>query len=139
MADIITYHTDAGLTKEVRDAVESYIDDNMSGTNHFDVHTEDSREEAVREYIEASAWAFSTWFIADHTSDSVTMDVIEILQEKCEGANEAILQLIEGGTGLETFIEDAVILDGYGHFLSNYDGEEHEIEIDGELYFIYAN
>lgn len=135
----INYNVSVTVSDAIEQAVETYINENMGGTEYYDVHTEESRKEAVREYIEGNVWAFQAWFIADHTSEGVTTDVIEILQEKCEGANEAILQLIEGGTGLNEFVEKAVQLDGYGHFLSAYDGVEHEIEVEGELYFIYAN
>lgn len=138
---MITINFSAGIevTDELEQAVEAYINENMGGTDWYDVHNEDSRMVATREYIEENAWAFNAWFIADHASEGVTTDVIEILQEKCEGANDAILQLIEGGSGLDEFVEDAVNLDGCGHFLSGYDGEEHEIEVDGEVYYIYAN
>jgi|SRR5690625_1686128 len=138
---MLTINFNAGIevTDELEQAVEAYINENMGGTDWYDVHNEDSRMDATREYIEENAWAFNAWFIANHASEGVTTDVIEILQEKCEGANEAILQLIEGGSGLDEFVENAVNFDGCGHFLSEYDGQEHEIEIDGEVYYIYAN
>lgn len=135
----INFNTDIEVTDELVQAVEAYIEENMGGTDYYDVHTEDSRWGEARDYIEASAWAFHKWFIAQHTSDGVTEDVIELLQTNAEVANEAILQLIEGGTGIETFVNAAIIEEGHGHFLSGYDGQEHEIEYNGETYYIYAN
>jgi hypothetical protein len=32
---------------------------------------------------------------------------------------------------------DTLLSDGYGHTLSSYDGEEHEVTVDGEWYYIY--
>jgi len=32
---------------------------------------------------------------------------------------------------------DAILSDGYGHTLSSYDGEEHEVRVEGEFVFIY--
>jgi hypothetical protein len=45
--------------------------------------------------------------------------------KKCEGANDAILALIEKTDGgLDGFVEEAISADGRGHFLSSYDGNE---------------
>ena len=62
-------------------------------------------------------------------------EALEAMQsQKCEGANDAILALIEKTDGgLEGFVEDAISADGRGHFLSSYDGEENE---EGD-FFIY--
>ena len=38
---------------------------------------------------------------------------------------------------MDEFIEDAISADGRGHFLSSYDSEEVEIDIDDETYFAY--
>jgi hypothetical protein len=40
-------------------------------------------------------------------------------------------------TDIDEFVEDAIRYDGYGHFLSPYDGEENEIEVDGATYYVY--
>ncbi len=37
----------------------------------------------------------------------------------------------------EVWKRDALISDGRGHFISGYDGEEHEVQIDGEWFYIY--
>ena len=91
-------------------------------------------------------WAFDTDFILDHLKDDIKycdapVDLdelkagIDIAKEKlCEGANAIIHALIDD---LEEFVDDAIAADGRGHFISPYDGEEHEVTVDGETYYIY--
>ena len=91
-------------------------------------------------------WAFNTDFILDHLKDEIKygndpVDLdelkacIKLVQEKlCEGANAIIHALIDD---LEGFVDDAIAADGRGHFISPYDGEEHEVTVDGETYYIY--
>ena len=91
-------------------------------------------------------WAFNTDFILDHLKDEIKygndpVDLndlracINLAREKlCEGANAIIHTLIGD---LEDFVDDAIAADGRGHFISLYDGEEHEVTVDGETYYIY--
>ena len=91
-------------------------------------------------------WAFNTDFILDHLKDEIKygdhpVDLdelkagIDLVKEKlCEGANAIIHALIDD---LEAFVDDAIAADGRGHFISLYDGEEHEVTVDGETYYIY--
>ena len=100
---------------------------------------------AFRE-ISQSLWAFNADFILDHLKDEIKSadypvdldnleEGLEVLQEKlCEGANAIIHALIDD---LEDFVDDAIAADGRGHFISSYDGEEHEVTVDGETYYIY--
>ena len=91
-------------------------------------------------------WAFNADFILDHVRDDIKYSdnpadldelkaCIELVQEKCcEGANAIIHALIDD---LEAFVDDAISADGRGHFISSYDGEEHEVTVDGETYYVY--
>ena len=108
--------------------VDSYEDDYL-------VLTDDEADEAVREYIKDSVWAFNASFILCECGlDGSGEDSLKAMQEKsCESANDFILSLIEKTCGLDEFVDSAVCADGRGHFLSSYDGEENE---QGE-YFIY--
>lgn len=96
---------------------------------------EDEREEAATEHIKESLWAFNASFLSNMTE--LPEEVFEALQDKCEGANEAIEKLIESTCGLEDFVEAAIEADGYGHFLAQYDGEEQETSVNGTYYYIY--
>lgn len=60
---------------------------------------------------------------------------IRAAQERLyEGANAIIHALIDD---LNDFVDDAIAADGRGHFISSYDGEEHEVTVDGETYYVY--
>lgn len=61
-------------------------------------------------------------------------DYLKQLQDKSEGGNDDILNLIED---MDWFVKDAIASDGRGHYLSNYDGRENEEEINGTYYYIY--
>lgn len=96
--------------------------------------------------ISEGLWAFNADFLVDHLKDDTKygdnpVDLgelkacLELVQEKfCEGANAIIHALIDD---LEEFVDDAIAADGRGHFISPYDGEEHEVTVDGETYYIY--
>lgn len=96
----------------------------------YEVHNEEEREERVTEYIRNSLWAFTPSFLANMTE--LPEEVFEVLSEKCENGNDAIERIITKTCGLEAFVDEAIRYDGYGHFMSSYDGEE--IELEGDLY-----
>ena len=138
---------------EINEVVIKKEWDSYYNEYRFDVYgdeyiaTDDDRAYATafRE-ISRSLWAFNTDFILDHLKDEIkfgdySVDLGELkkalkaLQEKlCEGANAIIHALIDD---LNEFVEDAIAADGRGHFISPYDGEEHEVTVDGETYYIY--
>lgn len=95
---------------------------------------EDHREIEVAEYIKESLWAFNTWFLLDHVPEGITEEALAIIQEKCEEANNPILAMVED---FDALVEEATSLDGYGHFLNSYDGEEYEVMVDGVEYYVY--
>lgn len=96
------------------------------------VLTDDEADERAAEYIKGSLWAFNASFIIENSDlPWEAEEMVKSHQEKsCEGANDTIAALI---TDMDTFIEAAIGADGRGHFMSSYDGHEHEV---GE-YFIY--
>jgi len=112
------------------DEAESAIDD-----YDYLVCTDEEADDWVREDIEQMVWAFTPSFLSAHTG-YVDEDVFKWLQQKCEGANDAIMSMIKD---FDAFVEDAVACDGRGHFLAGYDGIEHEVvylsvERDGMCY-----
>lgn len=110
----------------------TYIDDD------YLVCTDEEADEAAKQYIEESVWAFNASFIINHSKlPYEAREMIENLQTtKCEGANDTILALIDD---FDEFVSAAISADGRGHFLSSYDGEENEETVNGETYFIYRN
>jgi enamine deaminase RidA (YjgF/YER057c/UK114 family) len=101
------------------------------GGQEYLVLTDSEADEEVVENVKQSAWAFNASFLSGYTG--LPEEMFTAVQEKCEGANDAILRCIEQAGSIEDFASDAVSADGRGHFLSGYDGDENE---QGE-YFIY--
>jgi hypothetical protein len=103
----------------------------------YAIGTDEEAQEACKENIKQSLWAFLPEFIASHTKAGATngmITAIKALQEACESCNDDIESLIED---LDDFMEDAISADGRGHFLSSYDGNENEIDRDDETYYAY--
>lgn len=97
----------------------------------YAIGTDEEANNSVTQYIEQSVWAFNPSFLSEMTD--LPEEMFTAIADKCEGANEPILQVIRQSCGLDDFVDSAVSADGRGHFLSGYDGEERE---QGD-YFIY--
>ena len=93
----------------------------------------DEREETLQENIKETCSYFVPEFLAEETE--LPKEVFKALVDK----NDAVYKLLEKWVdgGFEQFCEDAVNADGYGHFLSGYDGEE--IELTDDLFAYRTN
>lgn len=123
------------------ETLEDYITPESYTENSFDapgatylVLTDDEADAAVRQYVEESLWAFNPEFLSSNTGLPVI--VFEALQDKAEDANEAFRALVTGCGDFEMLIRDAVISDGRGHFLAQYDGNEDE---EGDFFIFRTN
>jgi hypothetical protein len=116
---------------EVRLTNPNEYEFNADGGDYL-VLTEIEADEKARDYILESVWAFNKSFLDSHSEAISELDdkTFSIIQERCESANKAILAMIDD---VDHFVKDAIMCDGRGHFLSQYDGEENE---QGE-FFIY--
>lgn len=101
------------------------------GDMEFLVLTDNEADNMAKEYIKETIWAFSSWFLSKHTN--IDEEIIQHLQDKCEGANEPLLRSI---IDIDAFIDEAIGLDGRGHFMSTYDGQETELN---DLYIYRTN
>lgn len=109
----------------------------------YKVLTDEEADEAAADYIKETLWAFNPEFILQHSAasegttareDEEIIKALRMVQESiCEGANALVKALI---SDIDTFIEDAIDADGRGHFMSSYDGEEHE---SGAFYIYRTN
>lgn len=104
------------------------------GQREYIVATDEEADAAITEYIRESVWAFNPSFLSSMTG--VPEEAFSSLADQCESGNDWVLRLIEKTCGLESFVEAAVSADGRGHFLSGYDGDEHE---SGEFYIYRTN
>ncbi len=102
------------------------------GNQEYLVLTDYEADEACKDDIKESVWAFNADFIIQHSDlPWEAEEMVKGFQEsKCEGANETILAMI---SDFDEFVEDAISADGRGHFLSGYDGDE----VEAGEYFIY--
>lgn len=121
--------------EQIREVEQGYDDETYeTSEGEYLVLSEAEADERVKAYIRESLWAFNPEFLAAYMPDGVDADVLRILQEKCEGANEALFNMV---TDFDAVVDDAVGCDGRGHFLAHYDFEEHEAQINGEWFYAY--
>jgi hypothetical protein len=105
------------------------------GRQEYLVLTDGEADEAAKEYIKDSLWAFKASFLAGETE--LPEECFAALSEKCESGNDAMLQIVKKTCGLDSLVESAIRADGRGHFLSGYDGKEREETIERETFYIY--
>ena len=135
---------DTGNDRERVIALAMHLDDydfeEMDGyiDNDYLVYTDEEADEAVREYIEETVWAFSPSFLQAHTG--VDSDTLKQMQESMsESANTPFTAMIKD---FDHFVDDAIACDGRGNFLAPYDFEENYVSFSNEegenvTYFIY--
>lgn len=104
------------------------------GTRSYIVMTDREADRAARDSIFETVWAFRPEFLEKYTVKGVNAHTLKLLQQRYEDSNTAILNLIRNKKDL---VCDAIQTDGRGHFLSGYDGKEHEVEHNGTTYYIY--
>ncbi len=128
----------AHLGIDADDVTEASYGENMydaGGLGEYLVLSDSEADDAAREYIEDSLWAFRPGFLVSYVGEGIDTDIIARLQERCEDANQAVRRLV--GDRLDEMVEDAISADGRGHFLSGYDGEE--VELEGDRYAYRVN
>ena len=120
------------LDCDIEDIEQGYDDSTFElGNQEYLLRTDEEADQRAEEYIKESIWAFVPSFLESHTG--LDEEIIKHLQDKCEGANDALLNAIKD---IDCFISDAIDCDGRGHFMSSYDGNEQEIDDNLFLYRI---
>lgn len=91
------------------------------------VLTSDEATARALDNAEESLWAFRSGYLAEYMPEGITAAILAPIQDKlCENAQPAIRAML--GARLQECLQDAIATDGREHFLSTYDGEEHEVE-----------
>lgn len=140
------------LTEKLRDEVvevlgiekrdiETRIGENsdtleLTDGSEYIILNDDEADEQAQNRIEDMLWAFNPSFLSGYTD--LNESVFEALAELYENANEAILALINVNGSLSDFADEAINVDGRGHFLSSYDGEEYKLP-ENDLYMYREN
>lgn len=104
------------------------------GGEEYLVLTDSEADEAAKDAILESLWAFRYNFLCGHSDiiSAIDEDVWkEMMSKKCESANDMVKRMI---SDLDYLVEDAIRWDGRGHFLASYDSEEIEL---GENCYAY--
>ena len=81
-------------------------------------------QEEVMDNIYETASYFNSQFLEEMTG--IPSEAFDALEDY----NNAVVNIIVVTCGLEAFADECIAVDGAGHFLSHYDGEE--IELDNE-------
>lgn len=92
----------------------------IGGCEYAIASDEDEANEACKEYIKETIWAFNADFLSNYISSLDAEDIDALRQNRCESMNEALRKLVDD---FDLLCEDAISSDGLGHFLSSYDGE----------------
>jgi hypothetical protein len=105
----------------------------------YAIGTDRQADKATRAYIEDSLWAFRTEFLADYVGadldDRAVKGLEKIQGDLCEDANPLIRGMV--GPRFGRLVRDAIAADGRGHFISGYDGEEHEVKQGKTWFYVY--
>jgi hypothetical protein len=93
------------------------------GRQEWLVLSEEEADERAGDSIRESLWAFRTDFLRRHVTSVDALEALDAMRGKvCERSNAIVLALVRD---LDALIQDAIAADGRGHFLANYDHEEH--------------
>lgn len=92
----------------------------IGGCEYAIASDEEEANEACKEYIKETLWAFNADFLSNYISSLDAEDIDALRQNKCESMNEALRKLVDD---FDLLCDDAISADGLGHFLASYDGE----------------
>ena len=116
------------------DESKAEVDDNHNHINLFVdgdewlILNDEGRNIEVRSYIEDTIEYFNPTFLSRLTG--ISSNIFTVLQEsQITDTNKTIILLIKATCGMDKFVEESIEADGYGHFLSPYDGEETEFSV----------
>jgi len=126
------------LNKKQMDSLanQTALDASEIDLDDFLILTDAEADEKTREYIEESLWAFDIHFIDAHSdlNPNALNALCKAKIELCEDSNDLVKAIIKD---FDYFVVDAIRVDGRGHFLSCYDGNE--IELPGNLFAYRTN
>jgi hypothetical protein len=101
---------------------DNYINVFVDGDEWL-ILNDEGRKISTISYIEDTVEYFNPTFLSRLTG--ISDKIFTAIQEpQVIDTNRVILLLIKGTCGMDKFVEESIHSDGYGHFLSPYDGEE---------------
>lgn len=121
---------------EIMDAFDDNLTTIAIGEREYRIGTDDQTCDAALQAIDFSLWAFAPEFWSDYVEAQIDIDYWNRIQgDLCEEFGEILRAMV--GERLDEMKQDALRLDGYGHFLATYDGEEHNVQLGRTDLFIF--
>lgn len=122
------YNNEAGKWRDglVDFLDQMYVEIEYNYDGDYLVFTDDEADLYAYENVKQTLWAFNPDFLAGETG--LPVEVFQALADsyRCEGNNDAIEKMIDATCGLYSFVQAAISVDGRGHFMNSYDGDESE-------------
>ena len=120
----------------VRDYDDCLFGDSDFGREYLVLTDEEATQRAI-DAARDSLWSFRGAFWGCYTNLSPgSVKAIEKAQGiLCEDAGPVLAAIV--GARLDEMLIDAIDVDGRGHFLAGYDGEENAIDHNGETFYVY--
>ncbi len=128
--DMVTEDDQCSFNEDIFDTSEG----------EFLVLTDEEADEQTKECIGETLWAFNINFLQGFLASGLQDEaetILKPLQERCESGNEPIKALVDWDNNKDDITQEAISWDGRGHFLSSYDGYEHEVKVNDTYYYIY--
>jgi hypothetical protein len=108
----------------------------IDGVEYLLLSKYDANDKA-KETIADEVWSFNAEFLAEETGlPEIMFQAVED-NGRCESNNDVFMQCIEQTCGINEFATDAIDADGLGHFLDTYDGEGMELDLIGDIYYLF--
>ena len=107
--------------------------------HEYVVLTDAEADDAARTAAKDTLWAFRVEFLRSYITplnkERAGKAFAAMQSALCEDAGPLVEAML--GDQLDTFLDDAVRIDGRGHFLAGYDGREVEVRPASETFYLY--
>lgn len=129
----------------------SFLNDNKCAWEHYRLPvleladgeyavalSDEDANNAAKEYIENSLWAFNSDTLEELTG--IPHEMFSAVQEaRCESSNDAIRVCVDATCGIESFVDNVLESDDRGCYLSIYNSKEieHSFENDTDIFYLY--
>lgn len=102
------------------------------------VLTDEEANERAKQEILDSVWSFHAEFVAQHSRAPFSEGLVRSIraaQDRCsDNCNDLLRASLDDE---DSFVQEAIFADGRGHFLSQWDGEEVEVNWNGVTLYAY--
>ena len=124
------------LERGERQDIEQGYDDNIfEYGDEYLVVTDAQADAAAAEEIEQTLWAFNADFLEGYVP--LPAIAIKAVQNAMYEDAAPVFRALFTDEEFAEFVQDAISADGRGHYLSTYDGAEHEETVGRTTYYIY--